>query len=293
MRGLGYNGRMPKPYDATLNALLSVRPEDWAAHFGRIAGIPPGPAETLDTDLATTVQSDRVFRIAGASPALLHLELESDARLGTPRELLRYNTLLDLQYDLPVETVLVLLRPKADTSDRTGVYERIGPSGATVCRFRYSVVRVWELSVAQWLACGPGLAPLALLTEEATTDLESAVARVRDTVRETAPNPDVAETVFASSFILCGLRHNMDLAKEIFRSLHMIMEDSSTYQGVVTIGRVLERREMVLWLGTKRFGAPPENVSTVLKSITDLNQLQRLSDFALTATGWDDLLRGV
>jgi len=234
-----------------------------------------------------------VFRIAGASPALLHLELESGTKLGTPRELLRYNTLLDAQYDLPVETVLVLLRPKADTSDRTGVYERVGPSGAAVCRFRYRVVRVWELSVAQWLACGPGLAPLALLTEEATTDLESAVVRVRDAVRETAPNPDVAETVFASSFFLCGLRHNMDIAKEIFRSLHMIMEDSSTYQGVIKIGALGTLRRTIMRQGTERFGAPPEGAAALLDSIGDLGQLENLAVHVVKATSWDDLLRGV
>ena len=104
---------MAKTYDATLNDLIGARPDDWAAHFGRLTGIRPGPCESLDTDLATTVQADRVFRIAGALPALLHLELEAHPRLGVPRDLLRYNTLLDLQHDAPVETVLVLLRPKA------------------------------------------------------------------------------------------------------------------------------------------------------------------------------------
>ncbi len=59
---------MAKPFDATLNALIAVRPDDWAAYFARLAGIPPGPSESLDTDLATTLQADRIFRIILSVP---------------------------------------------------------------------------------------------------------------------------------------------------------------------------------------------------------------------------------
>lgn len=78
---------MAKPFDATLNALIDVAPEDWANGFARIAGIPPGPSTVLDTDLATSVQADKIFRIDGPNPTILHLELEANPRLGIPREL--------------------------------------------------------------------------------------------------------------------------------------------------------------------------------------------------------------
>ncbi|VTR94536.1 unnamed protein product [Gemmata massiliana] len=117
---------MAKPFDATLNALIAVRPDDWAAYFARLAGISPDPSESLDMGLATTLQADRIFRINGSKPALLHLELGANHRLGVPRDLMRYNTLIDHQHELPVETVLVFLQPKALASDQNGLYTRHG-----------------------------------------------------------------------------------------------------------------------------------------------------------------------
>lgn len=75
---------MAKPFDATLNAMID--PDDWAAAFARIAGIPPGPSSILDTDLATSVRADKIFRINGPLPAAFHLELEANPRLGIPRD---------------------------------------------------------------------------------------------------------------------------------------------------------------------------------------------------------------
>ena len=192
---------MGKPFDATLNTLIGVRPDDWAAYFARLAGIPPGPYEPLDTDLATTVQADRVFRVGGSSPAVLHLELEANPRLGIPRELMRYNTLIDHQHNLPVETVLILMRPKALASDQTGHYIRTGVSGNVIAEFRYRVERVWERSVDDWLSAGLALAPLALLTDEASADLEEALSRFRVCLLAHHTDEAVAKSVLGSSYV--------------------------------------------------------------------------------------------
>ena len=163
---------MAKPFDATLNSLIDVNPAEWADAFARIAGIPPGSSAVLDTDLATSPQADKLFRIDGERPCLLHLELEANPRSGIPRELMRYNTLVDHRDNLPVETVLVLLRPKAFTTDQTGVYRRLGINGNLIAEFRYRIEKVWERPVEYWLNAGVALAPLALLTDEANRDLE-------------------------------------------------------------------------------------------------------------------------
>ncbi|MCU0706235.1 MAG: hypothetical protein MUF18_19905, partial [Fimbriiglobus sp.] len=85
---------MAKPFDAALNALIDTRPEDWAAFLAARVGIPPGPAEVLDTDLSVTAQADKLFRVNGPAPALIHLELESSSRRGKPDQLMWYNTLV-------------------------------------------------------------------------------------------------------------------------------------------------------------------------------------------------------
>ena len=68
--------------------VADVAPEytEWAAFFAVRSGIPPGPAVALDSDLSSTLQADKLFRIDGPSPAVLHLELEATGRLGVPAE---------------------------------------------------------------------------------------------------------------------------------------------------------------------------------------------------------------
>lgn len=295
---------MAKPFDATLNALLTARPGDWAAYFARQVAIPAGPHEVLDTDLATTVQADRIFRINGAKPALLHLELEANPRLGVPRDLMRYNTLIDHQYDLPVETVLVLLRPKAEASDQTGLYTRHGTGGGVIAQFRYRVERVWQHAVDDWLAAGPGLASLALLTDEAAGDLERALGRFRTCLYDSGLDPNVTKSLLGSSYVLCGLRYEYERVAEMYRRLSMLMEESTTYQAILSKGREEGREEgresgrlqslrnVLIRQGTKRFGAPSAEVATTIEGITDLPRLERLAERILDATGWDDLLRG-
>ncbi len=299
---------MNKPYDATLNALIEIRPDDWAGYFAHLVGIPPGPAEALDTDLATTVQADRVFRINGAKPALLHLELEANPRLGVPRELMRYNTLVDHQYDLPVETVLILLRPKAEASDQNGLYVRTGVNGGIIAQFRYQVERVWQRSVDDWLRGGIGLAPLALLTDEADADLEAALVRFRECLRANTTDDTVTKGILGSSYILCGLRYDHARIEAMYQRLSIMMEESTTYQAILAKGvaqGVAQGREQgvaqgvqalratVLRLGVKRFGAPAAEVAARVENLNDLARLQDLSDRLLDVSGWDELLAGV
>src|ERR1044071_3629980 len=101
---------MAKIYDATLNQLIDTRPEEWAAFLASRAGIPFGPVTALDSDLSSTLQADKLFRIDGPSPSVLHLELEATGRLGIPVELLRYNVVTHAVTRLPVHSVLVVLR---------------------------------------------------------------------------------------------------------------------------------------------------------------------------------------
>lgn len=290
---------MAKPFDATLNDLIGVRPDDWASHFARLVGIPAGPSESLDTDLATTVQADRVFRINGPRPALLHLELEANPRLGIPRDLLRYNTLIDHQYELPVETVLVLMRPKARASDMTGRYVRAGVGGNAIVEFCYHVERVWERPADHWLNAGLGLLPLSLLTDEATADLEPAVGKFRDALYAATPDESLRQRIIGSSYFLSGLRYDQAKMVSLFERFSMTLEDSTTYQATIAKGvaqgmaqgRILSLRETVLRLGTKKFGPPPVEVKAALDGIADVMRLEELSLRALDAADWADLMR--
>jgi hypothetical protein len=291
-----------KPFDAALNALIDAHVADWAAFLAARAGVPAGPATPLDTDLSATLQADRLFRVDGPVPFALHLELESTGRLGVPDELLRYNVAARAAVRLPVHSVLLVLRPKANATDQTGTLDVAGAGGRPYLTFRYAVVRVWQESVAALLAAGPGLAPLALLTNEADADLPTAFVRTQDRLRPPHVPGKVAEDLLGSARILCGLRYDPGRVAEMYRRLAMIRwEDSTTYMEVLEKGiavgetraRGAEVRASILRLGGKRFGSPPADAAARLQAVTDLARLEALLDRVLDATGWDDLLAGL
>ncbi|WP_020472551.1 RpnC/YadD family protein, partial [Zavarzinella formosa] len=285
---------MAKQFDATLNSMIDVRSGDWAACFARLTGIPPGPSVSLDTDLATTLQADKLFRIDGERPSLLHLELQSNSRLGIPAELMRYNVLAGHQQNLPVETVLVLLRPRAIASDMTGVFRRVGVNGNLILEFRYHVERVWERSSQFWLDAGVGLAPLSLLTDEADADLETALVRFNASLQSRGIDEATTKSLLGSSYVLCGLRYERDRIANAYRRLSMLLEDSTTYQEIlnkgISQGISQGERHTLLKLGTKRFGPPSQAIMDTLQGIADPAILDRLIDRVLDAAGWDDLL---
>lgn len=292
---------MTKPFDATLNALIDAHVPDWAAFLAARVGVPTGPATPLDTDLSATLQADRLFRVDGPDPFALHLELESTGRLGIPDQLLRYNVAAWAANGLPVHSILVLLRPKATATDLTGRLD-LGGGGRPYLSFSYTVVRVWQESVDGLLAAGPGVSPLALLTNAAAIDLPAAFGRFRERLQADGVPANVERGLLGSAYILCGLRYTPEQTDELYRDLSMTLEDSTTYQLIlnkgaalgeargITLGAIEEARGLVLRLGRARFGPPPEGVVAALQGITDRERLELMAEKLLTAAGWSDLL---
>ena len=281
---------MAKAFDATLNTLLDERATDWANFLAARVGVPPGEVVVLDSDLSTTLQADRLFRIDGPSPAVLHLELESGGRLGIPGELLRYNVAAWGVAELPVYSVLILLRPKATATDLTGELRLPGVSGEPYLTFRYTVVRVWQESIDDLLKAGLGLAPLALLTNEAAADLPAAFERFRDRLRADAVTGKLEKVLIGSTFVLCGLRYQDERIAELYQTMSLTLEDSTTYQWILRKGEVQASRAALLTVGAARCGQPPSDVEAAVNSLTDLPRLRRMMQTAANATTWDDVL---
>ena len=156
--------------------------------------------------------------------------------------------------------------------------------------FRYSVVRLWQESIDAMLATGPGLAPLALLTNEADRDLPAAFERFHRRLRSAGVADNVRESLLGSAFVLGGLRYTDDRILECYMSLNNILEDSTTYQWLLRKGRTKGTQGVLLRQGSRRFGPPSEATEATLAAITDEERLGRISDRIFDATGWDDLL---
>lgn len=70
---------MPKPFDATLKSLLETSPRDWPA----LAGYLVEAAEVIDADISTVSgAADKVLRIPGPSPWLMHVEFQTGPERG-------------------------------------------------------------------------------------------------------------------------------------------------------------------------------------------------------------------
>jgi hypothetical protein len=283
---------MAKLFDAALNKLIDERPGEWAGYFGGRVGIPPGPAAVLDTDLATTIQADKVYRVNGPQPAILHLEFEGTSFLGLPTKLHKYNALLSEHDGPPVHSVLIQLRPTANSSDRTGVYERVLADGRPYLRFEYTVLRLWEESFDAMMAAGPSLAPLAILSDEVEGDVEPAFNRIADQFRRPTVPRELAARLAEATYNLGGLRFGWDVLDHIYQRLQMeeIMQHSSTYQHTLTKGRLSEARDTILRLGRKRLGQPPTELVTALNGIVSLDQLHTLADRVHEVSSWTELL---
>jgi predicted transposase YdaD len=287
-----------KPFDATLNVMLDEEPAAWGRFLAAETRIPLGRVTTLDSDLSSTLQADRLFLVEGPIPAVVHLELESSNHLEIPERLLRYTVIARGVHELPVHSVIMLLRPRANPSDLTGSCQALGADGAPYLTFRYTVIRLWEKSVEDLLSADPALAPLALLTNEAASDLPAAFGRVRERLQADDVPDSVESKVLGAMLILCGLRYTPEQVEQLYEELSMLMQESSTYQLILqrgitagnAPGQVNEAQSIIHRLGTRRFGEPAAATAAVVQAITDHARLERIIDRVLEATSWDDLL---
>jgi hypothetical protein len=197
-----------------LKALVETDPASWPALFG----VPAGPTEVIDADVATVSgAADKVLRVSADPPYLLHLEFVAGHDAATlPRKLLVRNGLLEDRHDLPVRSAAVLLRPEADSPRVTGLYERGFPGEEPYLTFRYRAVRVWRLPPEPLLTASPALLPLAPISAVTENELPGIIREMerRLSGRRTR---QLAPVVWAAAFILLGLRHSAALAAQLFR----------------------------------------------------------------------------
>src|SRR5436190_23865688 len=111
---------MSKPFDSMLKDLLVRDPSGWVA----FAGYPGSTAELIDADVSTvTAASDKVIHVASDPAWLLDLNFQRGPDASLPQRMHLYRGLLGYRHRLKVRSVAVLLTPRANLSNLTGIYE--------------------------------------------------------------------------------------------------------------------------------------------------------------------------
>jgi predicted transposase YdaD len=279
-----------KPYDPTLKALVETDPGAWPAFLGG----PTGPTEVIDADIATVSgAADKVLRVSGRPPYLLHLEFVAGHDTATlPRKLHVRNGLLEDRHEMLVRSAAVLLRPAADSPQLTGVYERGFPGEEPYLTFRYQVLRVWQLPPEPLLTGALALLPLAPISAVTEADLSGIIKRIGERLsgrrgRKQAP------VVWAAAYVLLGLRYSPALAAHLFQGV-VSMKESSTYQAILEEGRtegaVAEAKKVLRLQGNVAFGPPDAQTAALIEGLDDLARLEELLKGLLTAGSWQELL---
>ncbi len=293
-----------KPFDAATKQLVELRPADWI----NFLGLPLGAgAELMETDLATiTTEADKVVRVQTDPPYLLHVEFQA-GKDDIAERTLRYNVLLWYRHKMPVESVVVLLRPQADTPQTDGRLQIAGQGGVPVIDFRYRVLRVWEQDAQAFLQGGLSLLPLAPLANVSESDLPNIVGQMQARIARENQTPDQARFLWTATYLLLGLRHEADFINNLLKGV-LQLQESTTYQAIWadgerrgrveglnegrTEGRVEGERLLFLRLASQRLGPPSPQTETALARITTPEAWEKLADRLLAVETWDELLRG-
>jgi predicted transposase YdaD len=202
------------------------------------------------------------------------------------------NALLEDRHDLPVRSSVVLLRPEADSPQLTGRYERGFAGEDAYLAFRYQVLRVWQLPPGPLLMGGLALLPFAPISAVTEAELPGIIKRMERRLSQRHARRQ-APLVWASSYILVGLRFSPALAAQLFRGV-MSMKESSTYQAILEEGRaeghIAEARKVLRLQGEEAFGPPDARITASIERLNDLVRLEELLKRMRTATSWQELL---
>jgi len=287
-----------RPFDSSMKYLLETFPGDWPAYLGTAGG---WPVRVVNADLSTvTSEADKVLVVDAPEPWLLHVEVQAGHDAAIPARLLRYNVLLDARHGLPAQSVVVLLRPEADSPGFTGVFQRRVPGEAVHHEFRYKVVRAWRQPVRAILEGGIGTLPLAPISDVAPGALPGVIRRMEERLEREAP-PEVIGDLWTTTLLLMGLRYDQEETGRLLRGVRA-MKESVTYQAILeegeargeargrAEGRTEGKREDLFRLGRKRFGPPSTEIAAAIEALTDPQQIEAIIDRIFDAASWQELL---
>lgn len=283
---------MPKPFDVTSKDLVERSPREWLEFAGFQVR---GPVRIIDSDVSTVAAAaDKFILVEELLPWLAHIEFMSGYEKGIGLRLERYSVLAEYQHQLPVHSILILLRPSADGREITGINRRQLPNGQVTSEFHYQVIRVWQHSVSDFLRGGLATLPLAPLAVASEAELPDVADRMAARINQES-SLEVRQHVWDTSLILLGLRFSKDVIRQLRDRIHaMDIRESSYVQLLLeegeAKGRVEELQSLAIRFGSRRLGPPPENIRVAIEAINDPERLEDLVERTLDATSWESVL---
>lgn len=280
---------MPLRFDATLKDLVTPQPADFAVAFGVST---TEPVSALNVDLSTlSAATDVALGIGEPLEEVVDLNFQSGPDPGLPSRVHIYNAVLNARYEVPVRSLLVLLRRKADAANLTG--NLAYGHGDSRVEFNYRVIRLWEQPTEPFLKGGLSVLPFAILCH--MPDDRSLAEELREVVvaiyrRLKAETSEAQCNRFmTATFLLAGLRVQKEELSAIFRGVGN-MQDSAAFDVMMEEGAIRQARSTLLRHGRKQFGDPDTQTEQAIKAIDSLERLDRLDDAVPTAKSWQDLL---
>jgi hypothetical protein len=281
--------------DAILRKLVGMDP----SAFLKLISVPgTGPIKLIESGIFPHILPvDKVLRIPSPEPwvAVVGLAISRDPALVGLIE----TTLLCLPHRVPMEPIIVLVRPEADDPSVTGEQVRRMPWGAVVSQFNYRVVRAWHQPSDRPLG-DPRSQTLAGL---AASGLPRLISELRE--RTAASEEDAASE--SLTCLVCALPEQ----GRVDPKLLSVVADLDRMAPCVYLTldrrhepRIVSRDEgstVMRWKlyqqGTRRFGPPDEQVASTIgeivspRRLTGLDQLMaRIESQEYPIMSWNDLL---
>ena len=282
---------MAMTFDATLKDMGRDSPQGFLAAFDRP---PTAPVKLLNVDLSTVTRAaDLILGLGEPLEEIIQIDFQTSAAARKHADVLVYHALLFAHYQVPVHTIVVLLRPEAAHANLSGVIGYAPRPGRGKMDFGYEVVRLWQRPAEELLAADLGVVPLAMLgrlPEGVTLEdgLAAVATRLVERLTREAP-PERVKNLLTDALLLTGLRVRRDVAAGIFRGVRA-MHESDTYLAIVDEGREKQVKKDILSIGEVSVGPPSEAVKGALESITDLERLDRMVRRAVKAASWQEIL---
>ena len=207
--------------------------------------------------------------------------------MALPRRLLAYNAVLAQKYGMPVATVVVLLVPQPDRSVPNG-HHVVAPPFGRAWEFRYTVIKIWEIPVAELLQGPPAVLPLATIAAQPDSEVLATLRTAADRLFHEV-EPSVSGRLLVAIGFLLKLRFGEMISQEILKNYPDIRE--SLFKPIIEETEVNGLRKTLLRMGTKKFGEITSQHQTALNAVTDIARLERLTEKILDASSWDELLR--